>query len=157
MIFKNKIFISIILLLFAYSCNYKPLLLNDLANYDIVEINTSGEKRIGHKLKNQIKFSNSNKGNPLSLDLKIKKNKTISEKNIKNKVTKYEINIVINVTVTNLKNNVQKNFLVVESGIYNSTSQYSSNLESEKNLINSLIGDLSDQIQKNIIIQLNDS
>ena len=157
MIFKNKLFISIILLLFAYSCNYKPLLLNDLANYDIVEINTSGEKRIGHKLKNQIKFSNSNKGNPLSLDLKIKKNKTISEKNIKNKVTKYEINIVINVTVTNLKNNVQKNFLVVESGIYNSTSQYSSNLESEKNLINSLIDDLSDQIQKNIIIQLNDS
>ena len=86
----------------------------------------------------------------------IKKNKTISEKNIKNKATKYKVNLMINISITNLTNNNKKIFSVVRSGIYSSSSQYSANLESEKNLINSLINDLSDEILKKIVIQIND-
>tara|TARA_B100000963_G_C22516506_1_gene620918 strand:- start:594 stop:1076 length:483 start_codon:yes stop_codon:yes gene_type:complete len=154
---KIKTALSLLcLLLLTYSCNYKPLLLTDLGNYNIIEINTSGEKRIGHILKNKIKINPDNEGTPLSLDLGIKKNKSISEKNIKNKATKYKIDLVIDITVTNLNNNNKKFFSVIKSGIYNSSSQYSSNLKSEKNLINTLINDLSDEILRKTMIQLND-
>lgn len=156
MMFVKKILTTLSLFLLTYSCNYKPLLLNELGGYDIIEINTTGEKRIGHKLKNQIKINTSGTGIPLSLDLDIKKNKTISEKNIKNKATKYKVNLMINISITNLTNNNKKIFSVVRSGIYSSSSQYSANLESEKNLINSLINDLSDEILKKIVIQIND-
>ena len=152
----KKILTTLSLFLLTYSCNYKPLLLNDLGGYDIIEINTTGEKRIGHKLKNQIKINTSGTGTPLSLDLDIKKNKSISEKNIKNKPTKYKIDLVINISITNLENNNKKIFSVVKSGIYNSASQYSTNLKSEKNLINSMIDDLSDDILKKIVMQIND-
>ena len=156
MMFVKKILTTLSLFLLTYSCNYKPLLLNELGGYDIIEINTTGEKRIGHKLKNQIKINTSGTGIPLSLDLDIKKNKTISVKNIKNKATKYKVNLMINISITNLTNNNKKIFSVVRSGLYSSSSQYSANLESEKNLINSLINDLSDEILKKIVIQIND-
>jgi len=152
----KKVLSILSILFFTYSCNYKPLLLNDLSSYDIIEVKTTGEKRIGHKIKNQIKTSSSNQGTPLLLEMDIKKNKSISEKNIKNKVTKYQIRLIVDVSIINLENSDRKKFSVVKSGEYASKSRHSTNLQNEKNLINILINDLSSEILKEIFLQLSD-
>ena len=152
----KKVLSILSILFFTYSCNYKPLLLNDLSSYDIIEVKTTGEKRIGHKIKNQIKTSSSNQGTPLLLEMDIKKNKSISEKNIKNKITKYQIRLIVDVGLINLENSDRKKFSVVKSGEYASKSRHSTNLQNEKNLINILINDLSSEILKEIFLQLSD-
>jgi len=154
--YTKKVLSILSVLFFTYSCNYKPLLLNDLSSYDIIEVKTTGEKRIGHKIKNQIKTSSSNQGTPLLLEMDIKKNKSISEKNIKNKVTKYQIRLIVDVSIINLENSDRKKFSVVKSGEYASKSRHSTNLQNEKNLINILINDLSSEILKEIFLQLSD-
>ena len=154
--YTKKVLSVLSILFFTYSCNYKPLLLNDLSSYDIIEVKTTGEKRIGHKIKNQIKTSSRNQGTPLLLEMDIKKNKTISEKNIKNKVTKYQIRLIVDVSIINLENSDRKKFSVVKSGEYASKSRHSTNLQNEKNLINILINDLSSEILKEIFLQLSD-
>ena len=152
----KKVLSILSILFFTYSCNYKPLLLNDLSSYDIIEVKTTGEKRIGHKIKNQIKTSSSNQGTPLLLEMDIKKNKSISEKNIKNKITKYQIRLIVDVSIINLENSDRKKFSVVKSGEYASKSRHSTNLQNEKSLINILINDLSSEILKEIFLQLSD-
>jgi len=154
--YTKKVLSILSVLFFTYSCNYKPLLLNDLSSYDIIEVKTTGEKRIGHKIKNQIKTSSSNQGTPLLLEMDIKKNKSISEKNIKNKITKYQIRLIVDVSIINLENSDRKKFSVVKSGEYASKSRHSTNLQNEKNLINILINDLSSEILKEIFLQLSD-
>lgn len=154
--YTKKLLSILSVLFFTYSCNYKPLLLNDLSSYDIIEVKTTGEKRIGHKIKNQIKTSSSNQGTPLLLEMDIKKNKSISEKNIKNKITKYQIRLIVDVSIINLENSDRKKFSVVKSGEYASKSRHSTNLQNEKNLINILINDLSSEILKEIFLQLSD-
>ena len=154
--YTKKLLSILSILFFTYSCNYKPLLLNDLSSYDIIEVKTTGEKRIGHKIKNQIKTSSSNQGTPLLLEMDIKKNKSISEKNIKNKITKYQIRLIVDVSIINLENSDRKKFSVVKSGEYASKSRHSTNLQNEKNLINILINDLSSEILKEIFLQLSD-
>ena len=154
--YTKKLLSILSVLFFTYSCNYKPLLLNDLSSYDIIEVKTTGEKRIGHKIKNQIKTSSSNQGTPLLLEMDIKENKSISEKNIKNKITKYQIRLIVDVSIINLENSDRKKFSVVKSGEYASKSRHSTNLQNEKNLINILINDLSSEILKEIFLQLSD-
>ena len=154
--YTKKVLSILSVLFFTYSCNYKPLLLNDLDSYDIIEVKTTGEKRIGHKIKNQIKTSSSNQGTPLLLEMDIKKNKTISEKNIKNKVTKYQIRLIVDVSIINLENSDRKVFSVVKTGEYSSKSRHSTNLQNEKNLINILINDLTSEILKEMFLQLSD-
>ena len=152
----KKILLILSILFFIYSCNYKPLILSQLNSYNIIELKTTGEKRIGHKIKNQIKTSSSNQGTPLLVEMDIKKNKSISEKNIKNMVTKYQIRLIVDVSITNLENSDKKKFSVVKSGEYASKSRHSTNLQNEKNLINILINDLSGEILKEIFLKMND-
>lgn len=151
--YTKKILFILSILFFIYSCNYKPLLLNDLSDYDIIELKITGEKRIGHKIKNQIKTSSKSQGTPLILEMDIKKNKSISEKNIKNKVTKYRIRLVVDVNIINLENSNRKKYSVVKSGEYASKSHHSTNLKNEKNLVNILVNDLTSEILKELYLQ----
>ena len=59
-IFKN-LFI-IITFIFTYSCGYK-IISNTIENYNIIEIQTSGDQRINYKIKNKLLFSNSKENN----------------------------------------------------------------------------------------------
>jgi hypothetical protein len=155
---KLNYFITILFITLLTSCGYKVLTLNQLGDYKITEINTSGEKRIGYKLKNQLLFNNNKEnGKSIILSLNTKKNKYINEKNIKNEITKYKVEIIVNVTIDNLIEDAKKKtFLISKSGVYDSAKQYSETLKNEKNLINSLSNNLADDILKELITALND-
>ena len=151
----NK-FIKIICCLIMFtSCGFK-LVTNDF-NYNIVNIISSGDKRINYILKNKLATnSNKNEGQLIQLELKTNKLKTIKEKNISNQVTKYEINIETLVKYTIVDKGLNNKFKVSKNGFYDVASRHSETLNNEKNLINLLVNSLSNDIINNLKSDLND-
>ena len=102
---------SLILLFIALSnCGFKVLDSLD-SNFNIKEINASGDKRINFKIKNDLVIDYSNNStNNLILTLDTKKTKRIKEKNIKNEITKYEVSIVCSIELAFLEKNTKQKF-----------------------------------------------
>ena len=128
---KVKLITILILTCFVLSnCGFKVVDKSILNNFDIAEINTSGEKRINYILKNKIQFSsNKNEKNLISIDLLTKKNKKSKERNIKNEITKFEIKIEVKTTIKNINNSNKVDFKVIQIGEYNVNKQYSQTLD----------------------------
>ena len=90
----RTIIISFILIMILQSCGFKIVEQTDLGNFNIVEIDTQGEKRINHMIKNKLLFvSQKIEKNKIKIKINTIKNKSIKEKNIKNEVTKYNLSI----------------------------------------------------------------
>lgn len=153
---RFKLSISILSFLLLLSCGFK------LANYDnnfyIAKINTIGEKRINYKLKNKIlNKTKNNNTNLIEITINSKKERLIKEKNISNQITKYEIIIIADVEFKSIKdNNIYGSFSVLKKGDYGSSAKYSDNLNSEKNLIDSLVQNISEEVIEYLAIYFND-
>ena len=147
----------IVLFFITSNCGYKVLNNSEINNFNVIEVETVGDKRINFKIKN-ILTTNSSKENETSilLQLNTKKEKRVKEKNIKNEITKYEITLSSNVKLNFLENEKEKEFRVQSSGNYVVGSKYSTTLSNEKRLITNLIEDLSKRIIKNINSIIND-
>ena len=148
---------SLILLFITLSnCGYK-VLDNLESNFNIREINASGDKRINFKIKNDlvVEYSN-NSTNNLVLTLNTKKTKQIKEKNIKNEITKYEVSILCSVELAFLEKNTKHKFTVSSNGDYLAANKYSTTIQNEKRLIDDLTNDLSDKIRNKINLINND-
>ena len=154
----RKLFISIILILLITSgCGFKISNQSDKVNFYISEISSKGEKKINYKLKNILLFQfNNEKEKPISLRLDTKKIKSVKEKNIKNEITKYQIDISVKINVINELNENMREINIIESGHYNITSQHYKTLNNEKKLIDLLTDSLSDKITEELILILND-
>tara|TARA_B100000959_G_C14875253_1_gene580137 strand:- start:168 stop:641 length:474 start_codon:yes stop_codon:yes gene_type:complete len=149
--------ILVLSLLFGAGCGFKILNKNELNNFNISKITTSGDKRINFKIKNNlISRSQINKDNNIILKIFTQKNKTIKEKNIKNEITKYNIdlNTVIEFNVINQEKKFKFNIKI--SGYYLVANNHSATLSNEKSLVNSLVEDLSEKILNEISFILND-
>lgn len=137
------------------NCGFKVV--NKNSNYNIAEINNTGDKKISFSLKNKLLFySNKQSENLIKLDININKDKSVKEKNIKNQVTKYELRIDVKILFENLLNGKKGQFDLTNSGSYDVATRYSETLNNEKTLINLLINDLSEDIFANLTKNLND-
>ena len=137
-------------------CGFKIVNQTKLINYSITKIETTGDKRINYNLKNSILTSFKNdKEKKIVLNIETKKNKSIKEKNIKNEITKYHINIISKIKIKNENLNI-KSFQVTKSGDYNVSTQYSETLNNEKKLIRLLSNNLAEDIVEEILFRLND-
>ena len=66
------------------NCGYQVIDKKKLQTFNILEINTKGEKRINFKLKNKLLYFKKENGKELIiLDINSKKTKSIKDKNIK--------------------------------------------------------------------------
>ena len=138
------------------SCGFK-VLDNLESNFSIREINTSGDKRINFKIKNDLIIDySSNSTNNLIITLDTKKTKQIKEKNIKNEITKYEVTLVSSIELNFLEKNIKDNFTVSSNGDYLAADKYSTTIQNEKRLIENLTNDLSDKIKNRINLITND-
>ena len=148
-----------IIFILLVNCGFKTLDKSSLNNFKINEINTIGDKRINFLVKNKItKFFNSD--NPqelLNINLNIKKEKSIKEKNKKNKITKYKIEVVSNFKITFLNKNISKDFTIIEEGYYNVNDNNNTNRENQKTLEINLSEKISEKIVKNIFYVLDDN
>ena len=149
----KKLFFFLFLL---SSCGFKVV--TNTNNYKFDDIYISGDKRINYTLKNKlISSSNSKSINVIKLNIFTNKEKIIKEKNISNKVTKYEIKINAKVDFSFIKNGIKDNLTIVKTGFYDVGTRYSETLNNEKKLTNLLIDSLTKEIIKNLNIKLNDS
>ena len=138
------------------SCGFKIINENQLRNFDIVNISSTGDNRINFLLKNNLKDDKEKFNKKIKLSLETEKLKEIKEKNIKNEITKYSINIKVKVDYSLVGNPKKGSFIVSKNGYYNVASQYSQTINNEKNLITSLTSLIEEDIVNNLIALIND-
>ena len=156
---KMKTFLIIILSLgLLSSCGYKVLDKSSLANFNIIEFNSTGDNKINFFIKNKLKnkITNSKEENEIIIDLKTIKTKNIKEKNINNQITKYEIIIVSTVKVNFINKNVSEIIQISSNGNYDVVSNQAETINNQDNLEKFLAEKISENILSRLIILIND-
>ena len=156
---KMKTFLIIILSLgLLSSCGYKVLDKSSLANFNIIEFNSTGDNKINFFIKNKLrnKITNNKEENEIIIDLKTVKTKNIKDKNIKNQITKYEINVVSTIEVNFINKNISEIIQVSSSGNYDVVSSQAKTINNQDNLEKFLAEKISDDILSKLIILIND-
>ena len=139
------------------NCGFKVIDISQINNFTIQEIKTTGDKRIGFKIKNNLAAnSEKNNKNVLVINLDTKKEKSIKEKNIKNEITKYEISLEIIVEFDLVASDIKEKFNINISGDYLVGSNYSTTINNEKKLIDNLSENISENILNRISSRIND-
>ena len=148
---------SIICVLILSGCGFKLIEQNKLKNFHIHEIEATGEKRINYLLKNKLLItSKNNTTKKINLILNSKKNKTIKEKNKRNEITKYNINIITTIEYESVSSKKKDKFTILENGILNVSTQNSLTRNAERKLIDLLTEKISDKIVDGLILRLHD-
>jgi outer membrane lipopolysaccharide assembly protein LptE/RlpB len=153
----KKISLITLMLLIIPGCGFKIVNQSKLINYSISKIETSGDKKINYNIRNKIlNIINEDKDKSYVLKLKTEKNKSVKEKNIGNEITKYKLEIIVNVTIETPDLKKIDNFTVKMIGDYESVKQYSQTLNNEKRLIKLLSDNLADKILEQLSLKLDD-
>ena len=142
---------SIILLLIS-SCSYQKMNSQDQKKFYIQEFDISGDSRTSFIIQKKIqRFSNEDSDNRIKLLVVLDKNKTIQEKNIQNKVTKYSLTLSAKVKIIELNSTNEINRTFTARRIYNVEDNYSATINNSKDANNSLIdiivGEILDQLR----------
>ena len=157
----NKIITKIILITFilaSASCSYKPIFSEKNYNFQIDEINLSGDKDISKVIDRKLtmirKSQNSDK-KKFSVIINSIKNKKIISNDSKGDPLKFEINILVDYRILEngeiiLEREIEK------SNVYNNKSDKFELDRNEKTIINNLSEKISDNIISSII-NLNDN
>lgn len=154
---KNRILLILILSLITINCGFKVVDRSDFGSFNIAEINTTGEKKINFKIRNKLLFNSKEENQRnIVLNLVSLKNKNVKEKNINNKIIKYQIDLVVNVNYLEVETNKSGDISIKKSGDFNVADQHSQTLNNEKNLLNNLIDDIADELYDELIVNLND-
>ena len=148
-----------IIFILLVNCGFKVLDQSYLNNFKINEINTFGDKKINFLVKNKITklFNSDSPRELLDINLNTKKERSIKEKNKKNKITKYKIEVVANIKIIFLNKNIIKDFIIIEEGYYNVSDNNNTNRENQKTLEMNLSEKISEKIVKNIFNAVNDN
>lgn len=131
-------------------CGFKVIDQAELSNFYIENIDVSGDRKVNFIIKNKIKIkANDINKEKISLNVKTEKRKTVKEKNSKNEITKYLIQINTIISVINDKGAI-KQLNLGEQGDYNVATQYSQTINNENQAIKTLTNKLADKIIKEI-------
>ena len=154
---KNlKLIIIAISLILLTNCGFKIIDKRELLNFNIEEISASGDKRINFKLKNKLSdYNNINSNKIISIELDTKNVKSIKEKNLNNKITKYQIKVTVNVKLIKTDNTNNLEFTVERKGNYVVADKFSQTLNNEKKLTSNIVDKISEDIIGEIINKLN--
>ena len=154
-----KTFLIIILSLgLLSSCGYKVLDKSSLANFNIIEFNSTGDNKINFFIKNKLKnkITNSKEENEIIIDLQTVKTKNIKDKNINNQITKYEITVVSTIKVNFINKNISEIIQISSSGNYDIVSSQAKTINNQDNLEKFLAEKISEKILNKLIILIND-
>jgi len=153
---KYKLINLVFSLLLLTSCGFEVV--KNTYGFNILEVNAKGDKKISYALKNRIKIKDSDLNeNFIKININSEKVKLIKEKNIQNKITKYEIKIVSNVKYMILPENITKILTITKAANFNVADNKVETLNNEKKLIDNLIDEMADEILLKISLDFNDS
>ena len=138
------------------SCSYQNMNSKDQKKFFIQEFDITGDTRTSFIIQKKIqRFSNKDSDNKIKLLVKLNKNRTIHEKNIQNKVTKYSLTLSANVKIIELNSLKEINRTFNAQRIYNVDENYSSTVNNSKDANNSLIDIIVDEILDQLRIYYN--
>ena len=138
-------------LILISGCGFKVLEDSNLENFYIKDIKITGDSRVNFNIKNKLSLKANNKSkNSISLIIITNKEKKIKEKNDKNIITKYLININLQIRVES-NNNLIKTFSLSEQGDFNVNTQYSQTINNEKQAIKNITEVLVDKIIRELL------
>ena len=145
---------GVILIFLLTECGFEILDKNQLKNYKILEIRENGDKKTNFFIKNSLyNLLNSNEStDKLIISINTDKNKSIKEKNKKNQITKYKINIDSEIELNFVNDNIVKKINISKQSFYNVNKNHNITLNNkknvEKNLTDKISQDLSNEILK---------
>lgn len=153
-----KIIIYTFTLIIFTGCGFKVLDQTKLKNYNILEIKDSGDKKVNFFIKNELNnlLNAPNSNNDLIIDIKTEKVKSIKEKNKKNQITKYNININAIIEIYFVNKNVTKTIKLNKENFYNVYTNHSITRNNQKNIENSLNDSLSQDISNKVLRIINE-
>jgi hypothetical protein len=143
---KSITLFSIILIIIT-SCSYQNMNSKNQKRFNVQEFNITGDARASFIIQKKIqRFSNENSENRIKLSIELNKDKSIHEKNIQNKVTKYSLSLSANVRIVELDSakEIKRNFTVKR--IYDVEDNYSDTVNNLKKTNNTLIDVIADEI-----------
>lgn len=151
----TRSFLIFIFYLFITSCGFKAVDQNYFKGFDIVP-NIEGDDRIAYLLSNSLRKNSTLNTSKILINAKIKKDKNIKEKNIKNEITKYQIDIIIKVEFEEVGKSETYQLDLSKSGDFDVSNRYSQTLENEKKLTKLLTNDITDDLLNLLINKLNE-
>ncbi len=140
------IFVFFVMILNS-SCSYKKMNSMDQKKFDIQEFEVSGGTREKFIIQKKIqRFSNKESVNKIKLIINLKKDETIKEKNIQNKVTKYNITLSADVRIIDLNKagEILRSFNANQT--YDVEDSYSNTVNNSKEANNLLIETITNEI-----------
>lgn len=147
------ILVFIIVLTSLSSCGYQKISISE-QKFEIEEIEVNGDKRTSFLIKRKIeRFSREDGLNKLGISINLGANKSIHEKNIKNKVTKYKLSLTAETKIKDLKTSEVVKRSYSSDIIYNVGERYTDTVKNEKEakseLIDLIINQLLDELKIN--------
>ena len=143
-----KIFIIIF---FTNACSYQKMNSFAQKKFHIEEFEITGDSRESFLIQKKIqRFSNKESLNKIKISIDLNKNKSIKEKNIQNKVTKYNLSLSADVKIIDLNTTKVITRYFSANEIYTVEDSYSNTVNNAKEANNSLI----DKIVNEILDQL---
>ena len=145
-------------LIFFAGCGFKLLDQTKLKNYNILEIKDSGDKKVNFFIKNELNnlLNDANSNNDLIITIKTEKVKSIKEKNKKNQITKYNININSIIEIYFINRNVTKTINLNKENFYNVNTNQSVTRNNQKNIENNLNDKLAQDISNKLLRIINE-
>tara|TARA_B100001778_G_C18255566_1_gene479822 strand:+ start:178 stop:651 length:474 start_codon:yes stop_codon:yes gene_type:complete len=146
-IIKSIIIVPILILFSLSSCTYQKMNSTDQKKFYIQEFEITGDSRESFLIQKKIqRFSNKESLNKIKILIDLKKNKTIQEKNIQNKVIKYNLSLSADVKIIELSTlrEIRRYFNASEN--YNVEESYSNTVNNSKEANNKLIDRIVDEI-----------
>ncbi len=147
------ILIFIIVLTSLNSCGYQKISISE-QKFKIEEIEVNGDKRTSFLIKRKMeRFSREDGLNKLAISINLGTNKSIHEKNIKNKATKYKLSLTAETNIKDLKTSEVIKRSYSSEIIYNVGTRYTETVKNEKEakseLIDLIINQLLDELKIN--------
>ena len=147
----------LIFLIITSGCGYKVLKYSDLSKFEINKIEVTGNNEINFKIKRKLNsLSEAGSVNKIDIYLNTTKNKYVKEKDSKNEVSKYQIDIVAKLKITSTNNKNILNFSIKKTSDFIVDSKQSKTYETEKKITDLLVGQTLDEIVDKLLLELND-
>ena len=117
----------------------------NLKFYSIGDIKLSGNKQLGLVIQNKLKLSSSTGSkNTLFLNINLEKYRTTREKDSSNKITKYDIKLIANISIKTSSEIIERKFETID--FYDVSSDYSDTIRAQKNLESELAKNIADEL-----------
>ena len=149
---KTIITTPIIIILLVSACSYQKMNSVNQKKFHIKEFEVFGGNRESFVIQKKIqRFSDSSSENKIKIIIDLKKNKIIKEKNIQNKVIKYNLSLSAEVKIIELNTNKEIKRVFNANQNYNVEESYSSTVNNSKVanslLIDAIVNEVLDQLR----------